>query len=91
MKEIVQLILLAVIDDVISLTSADFGKTENFCLHQYTKFKHHNILIQKRYIYPICTAARPAINEPRTVLAGMSYLSDHIVFKRCYINNLKTI
>ena len=40
--------LLAVIDDVVGLTSDDFGKTENFCLHQGTKFEYHNIIIQKR-------------------------------------------
>ena len=39
MLETIQLKLLAVIDDVISLTSDDFRKTEHFCLHQYTKFK----------------------------------------------------
>ena len=63
MQETIQLKLLAVIDDVISLTSDDFGKTENFCLYQYTKFKHYNIPIQKRHIYPICAAARPGVNE----------------------------
>ena len=41
--------LRAIIDDVVSLTSDDFGKTENVCLHQDTKFEHHNIHIQKRH------------------------------------------
>ena len=55
--------LLAVIDDVIRLRYDAFGKTENFCLHQDTKFEHHNILIQKRDINSICAAARPGVNE----------------------------
>ena len=76
MKETFQLKLLAVIDDIISLTSDDFGKTENFCLHQYTKFKHHNILIQKRHIYPICAAARPGANESQNSFGW------HVVFVR---------
>ena len=68
--------LLAVIDDVISLTSDDFGKTENFYLHEDTKFEHRNILIQKRHIYPISAKARPGVNE---IQKGFGW---HVLFVR---------
>ena len=38
MSEKIYLKLLPVIDDFISLTSDDLGRTENLCLHLSTKF-----------------------------------------------------
>ena len=50
---------------------------------------HQNIFFQKGRIYLICAAARPYITKSRTVSAGTDgvYLSDQIVFKRCYISS----